>query len=415
VTITYGPLILANGIHIPFGWDRIAWGVLAAGFVFRLGWLAAGLIHIRRYRIASAPLGSIPYSVGLAGERVGAKALFCVSPEVRSPATVGFFRPVVLLPESFLSLTSAAQHGIACHELLHVRRRDWLVTVIEEFLAAAFWFHPGVWWLLAQSRLSREQLVDAEVVQLTSAREDYIASLLAIAGTRIELDLAPAPLFLRRRHLTQRMHLLLMEVSMSKLRLVSSYAAIAAILAVAAWAMFLTFPLEGMAQGVTAPKLPSSLTAVLPAPGVPSVGTATAQNATPPPPPPPPPPPGVVGGQRGGAQDGNTPPPPPPPPPGANNGPIRVGGDVAQSNIIYKVNPQYPPEARQARIEGVVILSVVIAKDGPVSDVKIISASSPLLLPGVVDAVRQWVYKPTLLNGEPVEVITTVTVNFSLQ
>jgi protein TonB len=122
-----------------------------------------------------------------------------------------------------------------------------------------------------------------------------------------------------------------------------------------------------------------------------------------------------VGGQRGGAQDGNTPPPPPPPPPGANNGPIRVGGDVAQSNIIYKVNPQYPPEARQARIEGVVILSVVIAKDGTVSDVKIISASSPLLLPGVVDAVKQWVYKPTLLNGEPVEVITTVTVNFSLQ
>ena len=79
------------------------------------------------------------------------------------------------------------------------------------------------------------------------------------------------------------------------------------------------------------------------------------------------------------------------------------------------MNPQYPAEARQARIEGVVILSVQIAKDGTISDVKIISASNPLLLPGVVDAVRQWVYAPTLLNGEPVEVITTVTVNFSLQ
>jgi TonB family protein len=320
---------------------------------------------------------------------------------------------VVLLPESFLNLSSASQHGIACHELLHVRRKDWLVTVIEELLAAVFWFHPGIWWLLAQSRLSREQLVDAEVVELTSAREDYIASLLAIAGTRIELDLAPAPLFLRRRHLTQRMHLLLTEVSMSKLRLVSSYAAMVAILAVAAWAMFLTFPLEGMAQGVATPKLPSSLSAVLPAPAAPSVGAATAQNA---PPPPPPPPPGVVGGRRGGgAQDGNAPPPPPPPPPPGTGGPIRVGGDVAQSNIVYKVNPQYPAEARQARIEGVVILNVQIAKDGTVSDVKIISASNPLLLPGVVDAVRQWVYKPTMLNGEPVEVITTVTINFSLQ
>jgi protein TonB len=123
-----------------------------------------------------------------------------------------------------------------------------------------------------------------------------------------------------------------------------------------------------------------------------------------------------VGGRRGGgAQDGNAPPPPPPPPPPGTGGPIRVGGDVAQSNIVYKVNPQYPAEARQARIEGVVILNVQIAKDGTVSDVKIISASNPLLLPGVVDAVRQWVYKPTMLNGEPVEVITTVTINFSLQ
>jgi protein TonB len=62
-----------------------------------------------------------------------------------------------------------------------------------------------------------------------------------------------------------------------------------------------------------------------------------------------------------------------------------------------------------------VILNVQIAKDGTVSEIKVISSSDPRLLPGVVDAVRQWVYKPTLLNGEPVEVITTVTINFSLQ
>ena len=116
-----------------------------------------------------------------------------------------------------------------------------------------FWFHPGVWWLLAQSRLAREQLVDAEVVRLTSARKDYIASLLALAGIRLELDLAPAPLFLRKRHLTQRLHSLLEEVSMSKLRLVLSYAVMAALLAVAAWALFLSFPLASQAE-VVAPQ-----------------------------------------------------------------------------------------------------------------------------------------------------------------
>src|SRR4029450_1550633 len=145
----------------------------------------------------------------------------------------------------------------------------WRTRSSEEGAAGVFWFHPGVWWLLAQSRLSREQLVDAEVVRLTSARNDYIASLLAAAGMPLELDVGPSvPLFLRKRHLTQRVHSLLEEVSMSKGRLILSYAAIASIFAVAALALVLSFPLEG--QPVV-------------------VAPAQSQNAPPPPPPPPPP------------------------------------------------------------------------------------------------------------------------------
>jgi len=384
--------------------ETIALWVLAAGFVLRLGWLGIGMLQIRRFRIAATPLDSIPEAVSLASRRTGAMAIFRISSTVTSPATMGLFRPVVLLPKSFLQLSAASQHGIACHELLHVRRRDWMVTVIEEVVASVFWFHPGVWWLLAQTRLSREQLVDAEVVRLTSARDPYIAALLAIAGTRLELDLAPAPLFLRRRHLTQRMHSLLTEVSMSKLRLVTSYAAMAAILAMAGWVMFLSFPLQVHA---TPSALPASSAAV---------AAATVQD----PPPPPPPPSGVVGGGRngggGGTQDAPPPPPPPPPPPGQDGekAPIRLGGDSASGNLIYKVNPVYPLEARQARIQGVVILNVTIAKDGHVADAKVISSTDPLLVPGSVEAVRQWVYKPVMLNGEPVEVITTVTINYSL-
>ena len=78
------------------------------------------------------------------------------------------------------------------------------------------------------------------------------------------------------------------------------------------------------------------------------------------------------------------------------------------------MTPQYPQLAREARIEGVVILQVQISKEGTISEVRVISSSHPMLLTGVVDAVRQWVYKPTLLNGVPVEVVTTVTVSFSL-
>jgi protein TonB len=80
--------------------------------------------------------------------------------------------------------------------------------------------------------------------------------------------------------------------------------------------------------------------------------------------------------------------------------------------LINKVQPTYPPLARQARIQGVVILEAVISKEGSIDDLKVISGH-PLLQQAAVDAVRQWKYKPTTLNGEPVEVVTTITVTFS--
>jgi periplasmic protein TonB len=81
---------------------------------------------------------------------------------------------------------------------------------------------------------------------------------------------------------------------------------------------------------------------------------------------------------------------------------------------IVKVQPVYPPLAKQARIQGVVILEAIIGRDGAVTEVKVISGH-PLLQQAAIDAVSQWKYKPTLLNGEPVEVVTTVTVNFAFQ
>jgi len=228
--------------------DRLILWTLATGVLARLSWLLAGLWHIRRYRIAATPLYPIPESVHAASALTHADALFCISSDVPGPVMLGVFRPVVLLPKSFLSLDDEAQCGIAAHELLHVHRRDWLVTLLEELAGALLWFNPAVWWLLSQTRLAREQLVDGEVVRLTSAREPYIHALLAIARARPTLDLAPAPLFLRRRHLTQRMHSLLKEVSVSGLRIFSSYASIAVVLVMAGWLSFVSFPLVGDPQ-----------------------------------------------------------------------------------------------------------------------------------------------------------------------
>jgi protein TonB len=86
----------------------------------------------------------------------------------------------------------------------------------------------------------------------------------------------------------------------------------------------------------------------------------------------------------------------------------RPAGQVAR-----QPKPVYPPLAKQARISGVVHLAAVISKDGTIQDLKVISGH-PLLIPSALEAVKQWVYQPTQLNGEPVEVSTQIDVNFTL-
>jgi periplasmic protein TonB len=93
---------------------------------------------------------------------------------------------------------------------------------------------------------------------------------------------------------------------------------------------------------------------------------------------------------------------------------VRVSQGVTKGLLIYRVEPAYPPLAKQARIQGVVVLTAIIGKDGNVQNLQIVSGH-PLLAPAAIEAVKQWRYKPFLLNGQPVEVETTVTVNFRVR
>src|SRR5579872_3392259 len=121
---------------------------------------------------------------------------------------------------------------------------------------------------------------------------------------------------------------------------------------------------------------------------------------------------GVIGGIIGSVPTAAPPPPPPPPKPQTPSR-IRVGGNVQAANLIKKVVPVYPPLAKQARIQGTVRFTAIIGKDGTIQNLQLVSGH-PLLVPSATQAVKQWVYKPTLLNGEPVEVITQIDVNFTL-
>jgi protein TonB len=125
---------------------------------------------------------------------------------------------------------------------------------------------------------------------------------------------------------------------------------------------------------------------------------------------------GVIGGIIGSVPSAAPPPPPPPVKVEEKKAApqrIRVGGNVQQALLMKQPKPIYPPLAKQARIQGVVRLNAIIGKDGTIQNLTV-ATGHPLLVPAAMEAVKQWVYKPTLLNGEPVEVVTQIDVNFTL-
>jgi periplasmic protein TonB len=122
---------------------------------------------------------------------------------------------------------------------------------------------------------------------------------------------------------------------------------------------------------------------------------------------------GMPGGQMGGVIGGIISSTPVAVPKVAAPTRVRVSQGVTEGMVLRRVQPNYPPLARQARIQGDVILQAEISKDGAIENLRVISGH-PMLAPAAIDAVKQWRYKPYFLNGEPVAVETQITVKFSL-
>ena len=120
---------------------------------------------------------------------------------------------------------------------------------------------------------------------------------------------------------------------------------------------------------------------------------------------------GVAGGVVGGILGGVITAPPPPPP--ARVAPVRVGGDISAPRLLRRVDPEYPPLAVNAQIEGMVILEATVDASGAVKETRVLRSHS-VLDEAAIDAVRQWRYEPLLLNGTPMPFVLTVTVSFSL-
>src|SRR5579885_1139158 len=245
VSISIQPVTIVgrSAARSEFTWHReYLLYIFACGAVLRLLWIGAGFLRLRRHRLAESTLADPP--VPFEREHVR----WYISDTVSGPVTFGWIRPSILLPSRIGQLAADLQEAIATHELVHVDRGDWLFVLGEELIRAALWFHPAVWLVLSRIQLAREQTVDREVIDLTRNRDRYLDALVAVAQQRLEPDVAPAPLFLKKRQLAVRVAAVLKETRMSKPRLIASFTTVFSAALVAARIAVWFFPLEAPAQ-----------------------------------------------------------------------------------------------------------------------------------------------------------------------
>ena len=311
--------------------DSIVLLVVVSGVAARALWLLTGAWNLRRLRLAAVRLEPVPLIVREAEARIGARADLYVSDRIAGPITFGVITPIVMVPPAVIAMDAPLQEAIASHELLHVRRRDWLSVIGEEVIRTLLWFHPGVWWLIGRIQLSREHVVDEAVIRLTHSRDRYVEALIAVARTSAPIALTPAPLFLKRRFLKKRVAQILQETTMTTGRLIASVTASTGVLALAAVLSVRAFPLEAQTESRNL--------------------LAQAQGQAP------------VQIVRGG------------------------------EHLLHGPMPEYPRRAIADRIEGEVALTLTVDDRGEISDARVVSGPDELRRASLA-SVLQWHYGP---------------------
>jgi TonB family protein len=409
---------------------------------------------------------------------VPSKIEILVCSELSVPLTCGFLRPRILLPATAEHWSFSRLNAVLLHELAHVRRRDVAAQVAAHLIAALWWFQPLVWMLRRTVRTESEFACDAEALRSGFRPSEYAAELLAVAQTMGRYRRLPSSaISMAQSHALEERLRAILNPPVALLSPLRTYALALALgaTAIAASAVSLRPNQTLNESSLNEPALNEQggstmkrtiLSALLTAAGL-SAATVSGSiydpsgNAVPdvkvliynpdtgakqeavtgsdgkfsld----------GAVAGQcilraekpgftsifrefdlkadsqmdreftmttEGGQQAAdkvtNT----------NEDQPKRlhVGGRVAQANLTTKVQPVYPAAAKAAGIQGIVRIETTISKDGLPIELRVLSSPNDDLSQASVEAVRQWRYRPTLLNGAPVEVVTEVIVNYTL-
>jgi TonB family protein len=478
VTIQQTNLILSRDVrpHSSFNWPLLIWmaGLLLTLAPVVFGYLNVLRMARRAIPLANDSWNELRNSLCMQlGMRNKPELLMLGGPVM--PLTFGLRRPRILLPGDCLDWTSFRRRTVLLHELAHVQRHDIFAQLFANIMTALWWFQPLCWTTRWSLRRESERACDAQVLASGVRSSDYATELLDIARRFSDGRRWPsaAITIVRRCDLETRLNAILApQPNRRAARLSFSAISVLTLLTLTASAVSVTPEkqtdptggplmkrtlLSGLlaAAGVSAATIGGSLFdpsgAAIPNAKV-SIydpDTSAAQETT-----------TAADGKftfgnlpagqyilriekpgfaslfrefnvqpdskverglvlkLGPAQEqGNTqaaegaraayPQP-------LNPQQLRIGGEAEEAKLIHKVQPVYPASAKAAGIQGKVLLDTVISADGVPQEIRVISSPNDDLTQSSLDSVRQWRYSPTLLNGQPVEVVTEVMVNYTL-
>jgi len=439
----------------PRRWVMFAWLLGVALFLARIliGWLALWRTGSRAGPVSDEKAVRLMLKLARgSGMRRSIRLVESASASAM-PATWGLMSSRILLPRVWRDWPDEKLRFVLSHEIAHIRRLDWPLRLLAEFSCSIFWFHPLVWFAARQMHNESELACDDSLIGSGIDPAAYAGALLEIARNTKgpSLSLARALAMARTSNLERRFVVMLDpntrrdSLSRKKVCLACTTALLLLVplAALRAPAQESSGRFTGVVYDPSGLAVPNATVVManqsshtkdmttsdaagnfrftsLPAgryelrvlkPGfavfvIPSIsldpGRESAQNVTlgvgplaetvdvP----------GVSASKDSDAGGGKA---------------IRVGDSVQRANLIHKVNPIYPENAKAAGIQGAVLLQAVIGTDGGLLSLRVMNGQiDPDLARAAVEAVNQWRYKPTLLNGDPIEVVTEITVNFTL-
>lgn len=361
VSVVLGPGSALGGLHLPAALLTIALMfcvLVTVYFLIRFFWRYTRLASLSR-RSRELPLSpSQAESFTRAQEMFGLRDVSVrTTEELAIPVTLGITRSIILLPAALVpALSDSDFRTVLSHELAHIRRRDFARNLAYELLAVPISYHPLLRVTRERIAESREMICDQLAAEHAGVLE-YGRSLLRLASL---LVVGPPA---RRLHAIGIFDSHSLERRLMRLKHIPALPsgarrfvlfAACAVLAIATCASAMTLHVKvdaGLAAGINA-----------------------AANSA----------------HR-----------------------VEIPADKAQAHVLTKVPPKYPEDAKKARIQGTVKLKAIISKDGTVDHLSVVSGPAKLQKSSL-DAVRQWTYKPFLLNGQPTEVETTINVTYSL-